>query len=73
MAEHGVDVRHLRGFRNAAERQTDLISRITEPVARRGDSDARDRAVELAREIASLSVTLHSTLVTLAVRRALEG
>ena len=33
----------------------------------------RDRAAELAREIAALSVTLHSTLVTVAVRRALES
>ena len=73
LAAHGVDVRHLRGFRTAAARQTGLISQIAEPVARRGDADARDRAAELAREIAALSVTLHSTLVTVAVRRALES
>jgi len=73
LAGHGVDIRHLRGFRTAADRQTGLITQITEPVARRGDADARDRAAELAREIAALSVTLHSTLVTVAVRRALES
>lgn len=73
LAGHGVDVRNLRSFRNAAERQTDLITRLTSPVAQRGDADARDRAAELAREIAALTVTLHSTLVTMSVRRALDG
>lgn len=72
LAAHGVDVRHLRGFRTAADRQTGLITQIAGPVARQGDADARDRAAELAREIAALSVSLHSTLVTVAVRRALE-
>ena len=73
LATHGVDVRHLRGFRTAADRQTGLISQIAAPVARQGDADARDRAAELAREIAALSVALHSTLVTVAVRHALES
>ena len=49
-----------------------LITQIAGPVARQGDADARDRAAELAREIAALSVSLHSTLVTVAVRHALE-
>jgi len=73
LAGHGVDVRHLRGFRTAADRQTGLIEQIAGPVARQGDADARDRAAELAREIAALSVALHSTLVTVAVRHALES
>ncbi|WP_194860323.1 MerR family transcriptional regulator [Dietzia sp. SYD-A1] len=73
LAGHGVDVRHLRGFRTAADRQTGLITQIAGPVARQGDADARDRAAELAREIAALSVALHSTLVTVAVRHALES
>lgn len=70
---HGVDVRHLRGFRTAADRQTGLIEQIAGPVAKQGDADARDRAAELAREIAALSVALHSSLVTVAVRHALES
>lgn len=73
LAEHGVDVRHLRGFRTAADRQTGLITQIAGPVARKRDADARDRAAELAREIAALSVALHSTLVTVAVRHALDS
>ena len=73
LAAHGVDVRHLRSFRTAADRQTGLITQIAGPVARQGGADARDRAAELAREIAALSVALHSTLVTVAVRRSLES
>lgn len=72
LAEHGVDMRHLRSFRTAAARQADVISSIASPVAGRRDPDARDRAEELVREIAALSVTLHSTLVTVTVRRELD-
>lgn len=72
LAGHGVDLRHLKGIRSAAKRQADLISSIGAPVASRKDADARDRAAELVREIAALSVTLHSTLVTVNVRRELD-
>ena len=72
LGEHGVDLRHLRAFRTAASRQADVIATIAGPVAGRKDPDARDRAAELAREIAALSVTLQSTLLTVKVRRELD-
>ena len=72
LADHGVDIRHLRGIRSAAKRQSDLISSIAAPVASRKDVDAKDRAAELTREIAALSVSLHSALVTLNVRSDLN-
>lgn len=73
LSTHGVDVRHLRAFRTAADRQVGLVTQVAGPVAKKGDADARDRAAELAREVAALSVALHSTLVTVAVRHALES
>ena len=72
LVEHGVELRHLRAFRTAATRQADVIASLAGPVAGRNDPDARDRAAELAREIAALSVTLQSTLVTVKVRRELD-
>jgi len=72
LSEHGVEIRHLRSFRTAASRQADVISSIASPVAGRKDPDAKDRAAELVREVAALSVTLHSTLVTVNVRRELD-
>lgn len=72
LAAHGVEIRHLRGFHAAAKRQSDLIATIAAPVASRNDVDAKDRAAELTREIAALSVSLHSTMVTLRVRHDLN-
>ena len=38
-----------------------------------GNADARDRAEELVREVAALSITLHTTLVKTAVRDVLTA
>ncbi|MCG5433187.1 MerR family transcriptional regulator [Mycobacterium sp. MYCO198283] len=67
LGDHGVEPRHLRAFRSAADRQSDLIAQIVGPVEKAG---AHDRAAELAREIAALAITLHTALVKSAVRDA---
>jgi DNA-binding transcriptional MerR regulator len=72
LAEFGVEPRHLRAFRSAADRQSDLIAQIAGPVSKGGKSGARDRADDLAREVASLAITLHTALVKSAVRDVLD-
>jgi DNA-binding transcriptional MerR regulator len=69
LAEYGVEPRHLRAFRSAADRQSDLIAQIAGPVVKAG---ARDRADDLAREVAALAITLHTSLVKSAVRDVLQ-
>ena len=72
LADYGVEPRHLRAFRSAADRQSDLIAQIAGPVIKAGKTGARDRADELAREVAALAITLHTSLVKSAVRDVLQ-
>jgi DNA-binding transcriptional MerR regulator len=72
LADYGVEPRHLRAFRSAADRQADLIAQIAGPVGKAGRTGARDRADDLAREVAALAITLHTSLVKSAVRDALD-
>ena len=72
LGEYGVEPRHLRAFRSAADRQSDLIAQIAGPIGKAGNAGARDRADELAREVAALAITLHTSLIKSAVRDVLD-
>src|SRR5262249_8901125 len=67
LSEYGVEPRHLRAFRSAADRQSDLIAQIAGPMVKAGKAGARDRADDLAREVAAVAITLHTSLVKSAV------
>ena len=72
LADYGVEPRHLRAFRSAADRQSDLIAQIAGPMVKAGKTGARDRADDLAREVAALAITLHTSLIKSAVRDVLH-
>jgi hypothetical protein len=72
LEEYGVEPRHLRAFRSAADRQSDLIAQIAGPVVKAGKAGARERADDLAREVAALAITLHTSLIKSAVRDVLD-
>ncbi|WP_167101350.1 MerR family transcriptional regulator [Mycobacterium sp. DL592] len=72
LGDYGVEPRHLRAFRSAADRQSDLIAQIAGPVGKAGKTGARDRADDLAREVAALAITLHTSLIKSAVRDVLD-
>lgn len=63
MARFGIEARHLRPFKAAAEREIGLVEQVVTPLVRQRNPEARARADEVARELASLSVKLHATLV----------
>ena len=65
----GIEPRHLRGFRAAAERELGLIESALIPVARRQDASSRAKAVELAREIAGQLEIVRSSLIRSALSR----
>ncbi|MEO6792448.1 MAG: MerR family transcriptional regulator [Mycobacterium sp.] len=73
LADYGVEPRHLRAFRSAADRQSDLIAQIAGPLVKGGKVGARDRADDLAREVAALSIALHTALLKSAVHDVLHG
>ncbi|CAA9320940.1 MAG: transcriptional regulator, MerR family [uncultured Friedmanniella sp.] len=63
MARFGIEARHLRPFKAAAEREIGLVEQVVTPLVRQRNPEARARADEVARELAALSVKLHATLV----------
>ncbi|WP_308196224.1 transcriptional regulator FtsR [Nocardioides bruguierae] len=63
LGEFGIEPRHLRGFRAAADREIGLVNQVTEPMRRGRDAAATARAGETASEIAALTVRLHALLV----------
>jgi DNA-binding transcriptional MerR regulator len=68
LARFGLEGRHLRAFRSAAEREVGLFSQIVEPMARQRGGEAKVRAEETVRELAALSVRLHAALVQIGLR-----
>ncbi|MBF0671258.1 MAG: MerR family transcriptional regulator [Salinibacterium sp.] len=65
----GIEPRHLRGFRAAAERELGLIESALMPVSRRKDASSRAKASELAREIAGQLEVVRSSLIRGALSR----
>ena len=70
LAAYGVQARHLRGVRVAAERETTLIEQVVAPTLRQRSPLARASAGAVAREIADLSVRLHRALIEAALAEA---
>ena len=73
LGRFGLEGRHLRAFRTAAEREVGLFSQIVEPMVRQRGSEARARAEETVRELAALSVRLHAALVQIGLREIVGG
>lgn len=62
MSRFGVEPRHLRPFKTAADRELGLIDQIVSPYRQRG-GEGRAHAQQVVAELAALSVRLHAALV----------
>jgi len=69
LQKSGIEPRHLRTFRVAAERELGLIENALMPVTRRNDASSRAKAVEVAREIAGQLEVVRSSLIRSALTR----
>lgn len=69
LAHYGIEGRHLRAFRSAADREVGLFAQVVQPIAHARGGDGRARAEETVRELAALSVKLHATLVGAGLRQ----
>lgn len=69
MAGFGIEPRHLRSFKSAADREIGLIEQVITPLNRQKSSDSKARAQEVQKEIASLSVRLHAALIRAGLNR----
>jgi len=73
LARFGLEGRHLRAFRTAAEREVGLFSQVVGPMGRQRGGEAKARAEETVRELAALSVRLHAALVQIGLREVIGG
>lgn len=63
LAEHGIEARHLRPFRSAADRQIDMVEAVVAPWRGQSSSSARGHASTVAAEVGELCTRLHTALV----------
>ena len=63
MAAFGLEARHLRAFKAAADREVGLVEQVVTPQRNQRGAEAKARADEMVRELAALSVRLHAALV----------
>jgi len=70
MAGFGIESRHLRAFKTAADREVGLVEQVITPLLRQKNTESKARAEEVQRELASLSVRLHAALVRTGLHRS---
>ena len=63
LGEFGIEARHLRSLRTAAERQVDLIDQVVSPLRGQHAPSARGRAGTTAAELGEMFARLHTVLV----------
>ena len=66
----GIGARHLRAFKTAADREIGLVEQVTTPIRSLKGSEAKAKADEVEKEIASLSIKLHASLVRAGLHRS---
>jgi DNA-binding transcriptional MerR regulator len=70
MASFGVEPRHLRAFKAAAEREVGLFEQVVAPLQRQRDGAGKARAEEIVQQLAVASVRLHALLVKIGLHSA---
>ena len=69
----GIEPRHLRQYRNAADREIGLIEQVVIPLLRQRNPESRQRAADGAEQLATLGQSMRSTLLRVSLRRHLGG
>jgi DNA-binding transcriptional MerR regulator len=68
----GLEVRHLRGIRLAADRQTDLLGQLVAPMLRHRNPDNQRRSEEILSDTAQASSIIQETLIRSRLRKLLD-
>ncbi|MEU6717220.1 MerR family transcriptional regulator [Nonomuraea sp. NPDC046802] len=71
LARFGLRARHLRAVKAAAERECGLVEQSVAPILKRRAPGAIGEADEMARELSTLLLDLHASLVRTGVRSVL--
>jgi DNA-binding transcriptional MerR regulator len=62
-SRHGVEARHLRGYKGAADREAGLIEQVIMPLIRQRNPDAREAAARSVEELSALGGELRAALL----------
>ena len=65
---HGIETRHLRMFKVAAEREAALFEQLITPLLRRRTAEAREEAVAVLEDLAELADDLRASMVRSVLR-----
>ncbi|WP_037568370.1 transcriptional regulator FtsR [Phaeacidiphilus oryzae] len=68
LGRFGLEARHLRAVKAAADREIGLVEQVVAPLRRHRNPQTRAHAAATARELATLSVRLHAALVQSGLR-----
>lgn len=71
LAQFGLRARHLRAVKAAAERECGLVEQAVAPILKRRAPGAIGEADEVARELSTLLLDLHASLVRSGIRSVL--
>jgi hypothetical protein len=69
----GIDARHLRGWRQSAERESALYEQRIMPLLRQRNPQSRQAALDTLTELADLGGQLRSALVDSLLRHHYDG
>jgi DNA-binding transcriptional MerR regulator len=68
----GLEVRHLRGIRLSAEKQTDLLGQLVAPMLRHRNPDNQRRSEEILADTSQASAIIQETMIRSRLRKLLE-
>uniref|UniRef100_A0AAU3H2M3 MerR family transcriptional regulator n=1 Tax=Streptomyces sp. NBC_01401 TaxID=2903854 RepID=A0AAU3H2M3_9ACTN len=68
LGRFGLEPRHLRAVKAAAEREAGVVEQVVAPLRRHRNPQTRAHAEATAKELAELSVRLHAALVQTALK-----
>ena len=69
----GIEPRHLRLYKNGAEREAGFVEQVVLPLVRQRNPEARIRAHETAEELTQLGLQLRGSLLRTALGNLLDG
>jgi hypothetical protein len=72
-SRYGIEPRHLRMYKVAAEREAGLFEQLISPLLKQRRPSARQQAVEMLEDLAELADDLRAAMVRAALREYLGG
>lgn len=69
LMEHGLEPRHLRSIRLAADRESDLLTQLVAPLLKASNAEARARAKDTLESCSGSVRAIHKALLAVELRR----